>query len=127
MTRNLTRLLLRDVNDFLFDPVRRDAMERSLLDRLDAGGGPFVVVAHSQGTMVAYDVLRRLSRKQIEVPLFLTIGSPLGLTEVQDVIRQWTGGGLPFPARHPRPPLLGKGGWGLPGLAGEVAAGEPGA
>ncbi len=62
-----------------------------------AGGGPFVIIAHSQGSMIAYDVLRRLQKEQIEVPLFLTIGSPLGIAEVQDVIRQWTGGGLPFP------------------------------
>lgn len=97
ITRNLTRLLLRDVNDFLFHADRRDAMEKALLDRLDAGGGPFVVIAHSQGSMIAYDVLRRLKRSQVDVPLFLTIGSPLGITEVQDVIRQWTGGRLPFP------------------------------
>ena len=31
-----------------------------MLDRLEAGGGPFVVIAHSQGSMIAYDVLRRL-------------------------------------------------------------------
>ncbi|WP_428660104.1 S8 family serine peptidase [Reyranella sp.] len=97
ITRSLTRVLLRDVNDFLFDGERRDSMEKSLLDRLMAGGGPFVIIAHSQGSMIAYDVLRRLQKEQIEVPLFLTIGSPLGIAEVQDVIRQWTGGGLPFP------------------------------
>ena len=97
ITRNLTRLLLRDVNDFLFSQDRRDAMEKTVLDRLDAGGGPFVIIAHSQGSMVAYDVLRRLKKNDVEVPLFLTIGSPLGITEVQDAIRQWTGGGLPFP------------------------------
>jgi hypothetical protein len=93
----LTRAFLRDVNDFLFDAQRRDAMEQPLLDRLSAGGGPFVVVAHSQGSMIAYDVLRRLDPKQFEVPLFITIGSPLGLQEVQDALRQWTGNRLPFP------------------------------
>jgi hypothetical protein len=98
ITRSLTRLFLRDVNDFLFNAQRRDAMEKAFLERLDAGGGPFVVVAHSQGSMIAYDVLRRLKSTDIEVPLFLTIGSPLGITEVQDVIRTWTGGRLPFPA-----------------------------
>jgi hypothetical protein len=75
----------------------RIVVEKTVLDRLDAGGGPFVIIAHSQGSMVAYDVLRRLKRTDVEVPLFLTIGSPLGMTEVQDAIRQWTGGGLPFP------------------------------
>jgi len=95
-----TRLLLRDVNDFFFVPERRAPMLASVVDRLSSGGGPFVVVAHSQGTMIAYEVLRQLDRAEIQVPLFVTIGSPLGLTEVKDVFREWTGkkrGKLPFP------------------------------
>ena len=94
----LTRAFLRDVNDFLFVKERRDLMEKSFLERLTAGGGPFVVIAHSQGTLIAYDVLRQLSRAEIQVPLLVTIGSPLGMQEVQDMLRQWTGGNLPFPA-----------------------------
>jgi subtilisin family serine protease len=48
--------------------------------------------------MIAYDVLRRLNAAQFQVPLFVTIGSPLGIDEVQDVFKQWTGGSvLPFP------------------------------
>jgi subtilisin family serine protease len=94
---NLTKIFLRDVNDFLFVKERRDDMEQALLDRLQAGGGPFAVIAHSQGSMIAYDVLRRLDPAKFEIPLFVTIGSPLGLQEVQDVLRQWTGGTLPFP------------------------------
>ena len=97
ISQNLTRAFLRDVNDFLFDAERRDAMERSLLDRLAAGGGPFIIIAHSQGSMIAYDVLRRIKPPQFEIPLFITIGSPLGLQEVQDALRKWTGGTLPFP------------------------------
>ena len=97
ISQNLTRAFLRDVNDFLFDVERRDAMERSLLDRLAAGGGPFIIIAHSQGSMIAYDVLRRIKPPQLKIPLFITIGSPLGLQEIQDALRQWTGGSLPFP------------------------------
>ena len=97
IAKNLTRLLLRDVNDFLFVPKRREAMEQSLLDRLAPGGGPFVVIAHSQGTMVAYNVLRQLDPEKFPVSLFVTMGSPLGMQEVQDALRQWTGGKLPFP------------------------------
>jgi len=99
LTRLLTGALLRDVNDFLFHEDRRDAMEAPLWDRLRSGGGPFVVIGHSQGSMIAYDVLRRLSRRDCHVPLFVTIGSPLGLDEVQDQLRSWTGTRqLPFPA-----------------------------
>lgn len=99
ITRKLTRAFLRDVHEFFFDPERRDGMERSLIDRLNAGGGPFVVIAHSQGTMIAYNVLRQLTKAQCDVKLFVTTGSPLGLDEVQDVFRQWAPGGkLKVPA-----------------------------
>ncbi|MBD9541443.1 S8 family serine peptidase [Ensifer sp. ENS04] len=91
IARQLTRAFLRDVNDFLFRPERRKVMTDSLVERLSAGGGPFVIVAHSQGTMIAYEVLRQLDPDKVKVPLFVTIGSPLGLQEVQDVFRKWTG------------------------------------
>jgi subtilisin family serine protease len=97
ITRNLTEALLRDVHDFFFVEERRKIMEDSLMDRLAGGGGPFVVIGHSQGSMIAYNVLRRLDKAQFQVPLFVTIGSPLGFAEVQDMLRQWTGGNLPFP------------------------------
>ena len=91
ITRKLTRAFLRDVNDFLFVPDRRHAMEQTLADRINAGGGPFVIVAHSQGSMIAYDLLRHLSKAECDVRLLLTIGSPLGITEVQDALKQWNG------------------------------------
>jgi pimeloyl-ACP methyl ester carboxylesterase len=88
ITRKLTRAFARDVNDYLFVEERRKKMRESLIDRLAAGGGPFIVVAHSQGTMIAYDVLSQM--KDIDVPLFVTIGSPLGIQEVQDQIERFT-------------------------------------
>ncbi|MEJ7668137.1 MAG: S8 family peptidase [Casimicrobiaceae bacterium] len=94
ITRKITRAFLRDVNDFLFDAERRQDMEQGLVDRLTAGGGPFVIIAHSQGSMIAYDVLRQLTAANCQVPLFVTIGSPLGMAEVQDVFRQWIPDGV---------------------------------
>jgi subtilisin family serine protease len=96
VTRFLSSAFLRDVNDFLFHEDRRKKMEETLIDRLRAGGGPFVVVAHSQGTMIAYNVLRRLTKADADVRLFVTLGSPLGLDEVQDVLKEW--GPLTVPA-----------------------------
>ena len=84
LTRLLTRALLPDVHDFLFDASRRKNMTESLAERLRGGGEPFVVIAHSQGSMIAYDVLRRLNQQDCDVALFITIGSPLGLQEVKD-------------------------------------------
>jgi subtilisin family serine protease len=96
LTRLLTRSFLRDVNDFLFDEAKRERMTQSLWDRLRGGGEPFVVIAHSQGSMIAYELLRSLPAEACDVALFVTIGSPLGLTEVQDHFR--LGGPLTTPA-----------------------------
>lgn len=99
LTDLITGMALPDVQDFLFDPAHRKQMEDVLLARLRSGGGPFVVVAHSQGTMIAYDVLRQLTKADIDVRLLVTIGSPLGLPAVRSVFKKWTGAKrLPFPA-----------------------------
>lgn len=103
VNRTLLRLvsaaLLQDVHDFFYVRARREAMRAALLERLRAGGGPFVVVAHSQGSMIAYDVLRELARDEVDVPLLLTIGSPLGLPVVRSMFKRWTRTRkLPFPA-----------------------------
>ena len=96
VTRLITRLFLHDVRDFLFDADRRTRMADTLRRRIAAGGGPFIVIAHSQGSMIAYDVLRALKREEADVRLFVTIGSPLGMDEVQDVLKE-IGGPLRVP------------------------------
>jgi len=96
VTRLITRLFLHDVRDFLFDADRRERMADTLRRRIAAGGGPFIVIAHSQGSMIAYDVLRALKREEADVRLFVTIGSPLGIDEVQDVLKE-IGGPLRVP------------------------------
>ncbi|HWJ06417.1 MAG TPA: S8 family peptidase [Steroidobacteraceae bacterium] len=90
ITRQLTKAFLKDVNDYFFVRGRRVEMRESLMARLRVGGGPFVVIAHSQGSMIAYDVLSRLSLDECDVRLFVTIGSPLGITEVQDQMKRLT-------------------------------------
>lgn len=88
VTRRLTRLVLNDVRDFFFDADKRGAMEQALRERLAVGGGPFIVIGHSQGSMIAYQVLRQLAKTDCDVRLFVTLGSPLGLQEAQDVLRR---------------------------------------
>jgi hypothetical protein len=46
--------------------------------------GPVVIVSHSLGTIVSYRLLRRTNFAQ--VPLFVTLGSPLGINAVKDRI-----------------------------------------
>ncbi|MRG98971.1 S8 family serine peptidase [Xanthomonas sontii] len=94
----ISAALLQDVHDFFFVPARRTQMRESLLQRIRAGGGPFVVIAHSQGSLIAYDVLRELQPQDCEVSLLLTLGSPLGLPVVRSMFKEWTGTPkLPFP------------------------------
>jgi len=47
--------------------------------------GPVVVVSHSLGTIVSYRLLRQSN--SADVPLFVTLGSPLGINAVKDRIR----------------------------------------
>lgn len=87
ITRQMTKLFLRDAHDFFFNDEQRELMRESLRERLRPGGGPFVLIAHSQGSMIAYDVLSRLDPAEFDIALFVTIGSPLALTEVKDQIK----------------------------------------
>jgi hypothetical protein len=91
ITRRLTKAFLKDVHELFFVPERRQVMLQSLTERLDAGGGPFVVVGHSQGSMVAYLALSMMTNPEVKIPLLVTIGSPLGLTEVQDQLKKLLG------------------------------------
>jgi subtilisin family serine protease len=106
ITRGATRALLGDAYDLFFDRVERERMEESLKSRLRTGGGPFVIIGHSQGSMIAYDVLCRWDPTRdgdLEVPLFITLGSPLGLTEVKDRMKELTGQkrlGIPGPVQR---------------------------
>ena len=51
---------------------------------------PHVVVSHSMGTVIAYDCLKRVEACAA-VDALITIGSPLGIDEVQDKLQPgWT-------------------------------------
>jgi hypothetical protein len=70
----------------------RDELRKRFLDALIAvkdGDHPVVVVSHSMGTIIAYDCLMH----EPECPSIdglITIGSPLGLDEVQDFFPRWS-------------------------------------
>lgn len=91
MTRRMTQMFLRDVNDLFIDKTKGDRMRESLRERLRGRAGPIVVVSHSQGTMIAYTVLMEKEFADLDVRLFVTMGSPLGITEVQDFIKEVPG------------------------------------
>ena len=89
---------LRDVHHYLFDvefappgrpPVR---IQKTIRDRFIGSvcgqtvTRPHVVVSHSMGTVIAYDCLKRVGACA-EVDGLITLGSPLGLDEVQDKLQ----------------------------------------
>ncbi len=83
ITEAITRALIKDTAAYFFDPAQRKEMQERLRQRLREVSGPIVLVAHSQGSIIAYDVLSALG-DAVDIDLLVTIGSPLGLTEVQD-------------------------------------------
>ena len=65
--------------------VRQELRQRCLdeLGKAQAAGEKIVLVSHSMGTMIAYDVLRNCPECP-QVDTLITLGSPLGIQEVQD-------------------------------------------
>ncbi len=78
----------------------RDRLKGALRGAFEAGR-PLLLLAHSMGSVIAYDTLWELSRvdeSDVAVDLFLTTGSPLGQNLVQRHLR---GKGLSGPDRYP--------------------------
>lgn len=65
--------------------VLRDRLKKVLLSLRDT---EIMLIAHSMGSIIAYDVLRDLGRENsgIKISHFVTIGSPLGLPHVKGKI-----------------------------------------
>jgi hypothetical protein len=70
----------RDVYVYLNRPAVRQAVN----DVVDAAlpAGRTVVIGHSLGSVVAYDVLRNATRP-LDIPLYVTVGSPLGVGPIR--------------------------------------------
>ena len=79
--------------------VRSELRERLTKDLKDAsvGGGKVIIVSHSMGTMIAYDVLRNVADCP-HVDTLITLGSPLGITEVQDELKALDAEKIDFPS-----------------------------
>jgi hypothetical protein len=105
----LMKKLLRDVHHYLFNVEHspragatyrvQDEIRGRMIRALTEGAarpGPHIVVSHSMGTVIAYDCLKRVAGAPVVAGL-MTIGSPLGLDEIQDKLRpEWSrDGGFP--------------------------------
>jgi hypothetical protein len=101
--RNAVReKVVRDLADYYDDESRirftgragqqTRAAIRSVLQELieQHGDDEIMVIGHSMGSVVAYDVLRNLRDTGIRIAHLITIGSPLGLSAVKQKIRaEW--------------------------------------
>ena len=74
-----------DTAAYFFRPDIRRRIRKRLQDTLRGIGTPFTLVAHSQGTIIALEVLAAAD-KPVQLNQFVTLGSPLGIREVQDFL-----------------------------------------
>ncbi len=86
IAKKFLEAFIADTAAYFFRKGVRSAARRRLLDVLPSAGEPFTLVAHSQGTIISYEVLRALKGEGVVVNEFVTLGSPLGIREVQDFL-----------------------------------------
>ena len=82
---------LKDLAVYYEDEGFRETVRARLKDKLEQyKQSRIMLIAHSMGSIIAYDVLRRLGRDdpQFRVDHFVTIGSPLGMPHVKYKIQQ---------------------------------------
>ena len=90
---NVERVLgvtLTDLGDYYSKPGRRDEIRKRLADVLERHRSERIfLIAHSMGSIVAHDVLRRseTTPSPFMIEHFITIGAPLGLPLVAEKIR----------------------------------------
>ncbi|MBI4220126.1 MAG: alpha/beta hydrolase [Chloroflexi bacterium] len=91
MSDRTLELFTRDVFLYTRRPGVRDEIDAIVAETITEDE-PCVVVSHSLGTVVAYSVLSR-DRRRLHVPLFITLGSPLGVRAIRNQFKP-----LKFPA-----------------------------
>ncbi len=89
-----------DVVDYLYGPYT-EAMRAPVRQTLLQDPPPRVVVAHSLGTIILYDVLSEPALAHLSVDVLVTVGCPLGIGNVQNRLRDRAG------RPNPVPPSLG--------------------
>lgn len=95
--RRMMKILVKDVHHYLFNASYtpregetfqvQDEIRRRFVSQLEQDAasavGPHIVVGHSMGTVISYDCLKNVDACPA-VSALITVGSPLGLSEIQD-------------------------------------------
>jgi len=90
MSRTTLEVFMRDVYLYTSRAGVRDEIDRIVAGHLTEA--PTIVIGHSLGSVVTYSVLRS-DRRRLQIPLYVTLGSPLGIRSIRDQYRP-----LRFPA-----------------------------
>lgn len=98
LSKALVGLVTADVAKYLTNPAIQQTIDNGVRGALLAGREA-VVVSHSLGTVVAYNVLmsRTGAFPGVKVPLFVTLGSPLAVNAIKSRLRP-----------HGFPPAVGR-------------------
>jgi V8-like Glu-specific endopeptidase/tetratricopeptide (TPR) repeat protein len=114
--RPLMEMLLRDVHHYFFNTEFsprpgatyrvRDELQRRFLEHVIAHADerPHIIVCHSMGTILTYDCVRNRADCP-PIDGLITLGSPLGLDEVQDAVAP-SGGQVDFPGEKLKGPWI---------------------
>jgi Subtilase family len=90
------KAFVQDTAAYFFAVGQRARIQQRLRAELAAAGSrPITLVAHSQGSVIAHEVLSAMRGKLPKIEAFITIGSPLGIQELQDLLQ-------PAPLEVPR-------------------------
>lgn len=93
LARAFLKRFIADTAAYFFDADKRSRVRARFRDALPGAGTPLTIVAHSQGSIVAIEVLAQMDAlRDVNV---VTVGSPLGLQEIQDFI-EVAPGKVPF-------------------------------
>jgi hypothetical protein len=83
VSRAFLKAFVGDSAAYFFREEIRNEIQKRLRDELPSPDRPLVLVTHSQGTVVALEVLSAL-RTPLQIIQIVTLGSPLGIREIQD-------------------------------------------
>jgi lecithin:cholesterol acyltransferase len=91
VVRDAVETRMPDLHRYNHHRAARDAIRKRLKEALrtaHARGGQIMLIAHSMGSIVAYDVLRAAGRTLpgLRISHFVTLGSPLGLSKVREIV-----------------------------------------
>ena len=94
----MARLFLRQAVSYVNDKVLAAQIDTKVVSAIfDGKPDPVIVVAHSLGTVVSYRILASANSAQRDVPLFVTLGSPLSVRMFKSI--------LPPRGSIPSPPI----------------------